>query len=54
MREELVPKENFLIKKLKIDKSNDKFDKYFKKIHMPFKNIFNIKETIDNYEIENF
>ena len=54
MREERVSKEHFLIKKLKIDKSNDKFDKYFKKIHMPFKNIFNIKETIDNYEIENF
>ena len=53
MREEFVSKENFLIKKLKIDKSNDKFDKYFKKIHMPFKNIFNIKETIDNYETKN-
>jgi len=47
MIEEESAKENFIVEKLKIEKTNDKFEKYFNKIHMPFKNIFNINETIN-------
>lgn len=45
--EERIAKEKFIIQKLKIEESNDKFKKYLNKIHMPFENIFNVNETIN-------
>ncbi len=49
--EERKAKEKFIIKNLKIEKTNDKFRKYFNKIHMPFKNIFNINKIVNKEEI---
>lgn len=51
--EERKTKEKFIIKKLKIEETNDKLRKYFNKIHMPFKNIFNVKKIIETANSKN-
>lgn len=49
--EEEKVKEKFITRKLKIEGTNNKFKKYFDKIHMQFKNIFNINEIVNRTEL---
>lgn len=51
--EERNAKRKYLKEKLNIQKEHVNYEKYFQEIHMPFKNIFNIKEIIETANSKN-